>query len=590
VGNPPITTPRNFAGTPCEGFWPPVFPRVDGVGGLVAPGGRLARRGWRISAVLLCLSALVATFGLNLEGARELAAMELYGDWYRDPWGWPEVLSKDFVAKLDAETHLGIDKKNVKTSLDPYFHRIEVPKSYLGVRPAVVQDPMSRLAYNAAVLNSAGKLHSDLPPWVYGWRLRDGEVAKNKPEWSAYVESLPAIEDADSGLLTDITSFFASIELDRLLEIVMSAAGKTIPREIIARVVDSHSAMLGRSGLPQRSFASAILANSYLQPIDDALDAAAGNWDLDIVAVRRWMDDISAEGPEEALYGLLLDLQEAARQIGLELNSAKTRLTDASDTARHLRSETLNTIEVELRKMRLSEYSDEEVEVAVNVGVLTDLETEILNDPDEFGRPTIRAVLHTLTKAGVFDRSAQWRGIASRIPHVADNLGRYLRGSMDAAWFGPEIRDSVTWFTKYVDSAWGRQSWVTSQFALAFDDEISHNIRDVLAGWLESSGDLQQVAIAAERMSVMEPAYARNVMRNRADRTPDPLLLRVFALGLLRAKADRRSVTDVLARDGRNGLLAQYLETRNWEPPPVAADFGGSEEESGASQEGGPGT
>ncbi|WP_326545186.1 RNA-directed DNA polymerase [Mycolicibacterium sp. ND9-15] len=523
----------------------------------------------------------MATFGLELESARQLSAMELYGDWYRDPWGWPEVLTVEFVAKLDAEGHLGIDKRSVSTSLDPFFHRMEVPKSYLGVRPAVVQDPMSRLAYNAAVLKGVGTLHSDLPTWVYGWRLRDDKISKNKREWAAYVESLPTVDDDGHGLVTDITSFFASIELDRLLEIVGAAAGKTIPREIIAAVVDAHSRMLGRSGLPQRSFASAILANCYLQPIDDALNAAIGNWDLDIVGVRRWMDDISAEGPEESLYGLLLELQDRARHIGLELNSAKTHLTDASETAKDLRSETLNTIEVEFRKMKLSEYTDEEVDVAVNADVLTSLEREILDNPDGFGRPVIRSVLHSLTEYGIFDNSAEWRRIAHRVPHVADNLGRYLRGSMDAAWFGSEVTDCVNWFTEYVASTWGRQNWVTSQFALAFDDNTSPRVREVLARWLDSSTDLQQVAIAAERMSAMDQSYARYVMRSRADGTSDPLLLRVFALGLLRTKADRGTVAAVLERDKRNGLLAHYLETRNWEPPPVAGDFGGSDDAPG---------
>jgi hypothetical protein len=521
----------------------------------------------------------VATFGLDLESGRQLAATELYGDWYRDPWGWPEVVTKEFVAKLDAEVHLGIDKKSVSTSLDPHFRRIDVPKSYLGVRPAVVQDPMSRLAYNAAVLKGAEKLHSGLPSWVYGWRLRDGKLAKNKIEWSTYTDTLPSEDDLNSGLMTDITSFFASIEFNRLMEIVSSTVGKTIPRDIIAHVIASHSKMLGRSGLPQRSFASAILANAYLQPIDDALGAAAGNWDLDVSAVRRWMDDISAEGPEEALYGLLLDLQDRARQIGLELNSAKTRLTEASETGRDLRSETLNLIEVEFRKMKLSEYSDDEVDVVVNADVLTNLETEILDNPEEFGRPTIRSVLHSLTTHQIFDRSAQWRAIAHRIPHLADNLGRYLRGSMDNSWFGPEIRDCVTWFVEYVESVWGRQSWVISQLALAFDDDLSHRIRDVLAVWLASSSDLQQVAIAAQRMSAIDPTYARDVMRSRADETTDPLLLRIFALGLLQAKSDRATVTAVLDRDKRNSLLKLYLESRGWEPPPVATDFSGSADE-----------
>jgi hypothetical protein len=523
----------------------------------------------------------VAKFGLDLESGRQLAAKELYGDWYRDPWGWPEILSKGFVAKLDPAADLGIDKANVASSLKPYFYPMDVPKSYLGVRPAVVQDPLSRLVYNAAVLNGAPDLHSGLQPWVYGWRLRGDEVAKNGPEWDAYVESLPTTDDAGFGLVTDITSFFASIQSSRVCELVASAAGNTIPRQVIETVIDTHSKMLGRGGLPQRSFASAILANSFLQPMDDVLGAAYASWDQGVVAVRRWMDDISAEGPEDTLYGLLLALQDRARQIGLELNSSKTQLTDASMTAKDLRSETLNEIEVEFRRMKLSEYSDEETVVPVNADVLRNLEAEILAAPDDFGRPTIRAALSSLRKYGLFDRSGDWRSMAHRIPHLADSLGRYLRGAMDASFFDPEVSSCVDWFHSYVASAWGRQPWVASQFALAFDENVSNRITGVLAGWLESSSDLQQVAIAVERMSAIDPTSARDVVRARADRTSDPLLLRIFALGLLRAKADRGSITAVLDRDPRNGLLKQYLQTVNWEPPPVVADFSGSDTESG---------
>ncbi|UGU29880.1 RNA-directed DNA polymerase [Mycolicibacterium smegmatis] len=284
----------------------------------------------------------MGTLGLDLEAGRHLAATELYGDWYRDPWGWPEILNPQFVARLDVEEHLGLEKGNVASSLQPFFHSMEVPKTYLGVRPAVVQDPISRLAYNSAVLKGAGSLHSALPDWVYGWRLRNDGVARNQQEWPRYVESLPGVDENGHGLITDITSFFSSIELPRLLEIVRSAAGRTASRDVIQQVLDAHARLLGRSGLPQRSFASAILANSYMQPIDDVLNAAVENWDSEVIRVRRWMDDISAEGSEDALYGLLPGIQDRARQIGLEINSAKTRLVPARETAMDLRSETLN--------------------------------------------------------------------------------------------------------------------------------------------------------------------------------------------------------------------------------------------------------
>lgn len=297
------------------------------------------------------------------------------------------------------------------------------------------------------------------------------------------------------------------------------------------------------------------------------------------------MDDISAEGPEDALYGLLLDLQDRARQIGLELNSSKTALSAASETAQDLRSETLKTIELEFRKMKLSEYSDELVEVAVNSEILTNLEREILCDPVAFGRPVIRSVLHSLSRYELFDNAEDWRAIANKIPHVADNLGRYLRRAMEDPWSGTEVADCVEWFTTYVGSTWGRQNWVTSQFALAFDKDRSPRIRAVLEGWLQESDDLQQVAIAAERLSTIDDKSARYVMRSRADKTSDPLLLRIFALGLLKAKADRATVEAVLERDNRNRLLASYLASRNWEAPPVASDFSGSEDESSSGDE-----
>ncbi|EJO88063.1 hypothetical protein MCOL_V214074 [Mycobacterium colombiense CECT 3035] len=81
-------------------------------------------------------------------------------------------------------------------------------------------------------------------------------------------------------------------------------------------------------------------------------------------------------------------------------------------------------------------------------------------------------------------------------------------------------------------------------------------------------------------MSAINPTLARDVMRARSDTTSDPLLLRIFALGLLRAQADRGTIVAVLDRDSRNALLKRYLKTVNWEPPPVVADFGGSEVES----------
>jgi len=266
----------------------------------------------------------VANLGLDLPAGAAFAAAEMYGDWYRDPWGWPE-LTPQAVALFDAEEDLALRRAaagEYHLQLQPFFHLIDVPKTRLGVRPAVVQDAMSRLAYLSAAHSGMAKFHAGLPDWVYGWRMRGDEVvASGRGEWPAYVETLPRRDQGGYGLITDITSFFASIRPERLEQIVYGRLGKVTTAHVIMDVVHAHDSLSTRSGLPQRSFASAVIAHAVLQPIDDALDAA---WlTPGVTAVRRWMDDMSAEGEEDALFALLMDLQERARQVGLELNRVR---------------------------------------------------------------------------------------------------------------------------------------------------------------------------------------------------------------------------------------------------------------------------
>ena len=60
---------------------------------------------------------------------------------------------------------------------------------------------------------------------------------------------------------------------------------------------------------------------------------------------------------------------------------------------------------------------------------------------------------------------------------------------------------------------------------------------------------------------MLRPGGKRSaIMQLSDDGTSDPLLLRIFALGLLRAKADRATVAAILERDKRNALLTHYLE------------------------------
>ncbi|MEU8143014.1 RNA-directed DNA polymerase [Nonomuraea sp. NPDC048901] len=520
----------------------------------------------------------MANLGLDLQKGASLARQEMYGDWYRDPWGWPELTVVD-ASTLDAERDLHLRRGaagEFHLQHRPFFHLIEVPKTHLGVRPAVIQDPMSRLAYLSSALTGLSGFHGALPDWVYGWRTRDSSaMATNSSEWAAYVETLPRYEQQGFGLQTDITSFFASIRPDRLEQLIYDKLGKVAAASVIMDVIRAHDSLSTRSGLPQRSFASAILAHVVLQPIDDAL--AAGAMDEGITAVRRWMDDISAEGDEDALFSLLFDLQERAREIGLELNASKTRLAPVGETALNLQLEHLKEIELPLAVAPGQGYSsedegEEESGFEPDMDTLLMLERSILAAPRNAHRTIAKAVLVSLTKLGEFSRHTEWRQTAPSLPHVADSLGRYLRRASED---NESVRNDLgDWFKTYESSPWGRLAWVSSQYALAFPAaHVPPAVHEVLRAWITTSTNIQQVAIAVQRICSSSPALGRNLIRARVDRTADPLLLRIFALGLLMAGESRGAVEAVLGRDPRNELLTTFLANRRWEEPPVVKDF-----------------
>ena len=508
------------------------------------------------------------TLGLDLAAAAATARAETFGDWFRDPWGWPEVTSA-FAEGLDAVNDLGLVQHDGEFHLQwhPHFSPMEVPKTALGVRPAVVQDPLSRLAYLAAVNAGIQKLHADLPDWVFGWRQRDGVgMRSGQDEWTDYVASLPSTQQQGFGLQTDITSFFASIRPALLQPVVFSKMGKVAASFVIMDVVGGHDSLSTRSGLPQRSFASAALAHCVVQPIDDALAAA----DPGVSSVRRWMDDLSAEGTEEELFGLLMSLQETARQVGLELNASKTRLAPASETASELRLEDLREIPVPVQALT-DDYTGETTE-ELDVEVLVRLEGAVLSNPRAAPRTVLRAVLNSLKKSQRFDRINDWRDVVGAIPHAADTFSRYLRAAGENAAL--DWADHAAWFAYFETTPWSRLGWVSSQLALSFPTASTPGqLGDILRQWLEGSTDLQKVSIAVQRLAALDPALCRTLIRARLDKTADPLMLRVFALGLLMTNENQGHVQAILERDERNRLLLALLAAQNWAPPAVTQDF-----------------
>ncbi|WP_120004368.1 RNA-directed DNA polymerase [Nesterenkonia muleiensis] len=513
----------------------------------------------------------MAHLGLDLIKASEILTSEKYGDWYRDPWGWPEC-QPDFARTLHAED-LGVKKADKKFVFEavPSFHLFSVPKSFLGVRPAVIQDPRTRLAYTAAAIRLASKLHASLPEWVYGWRFRDGIYShKGSEEWLDYKTSQSQISSTEYAAQTDITSFFSSIDTDSLLRRITEVTqDHGVTTHIISKVLSEHGKFPGRSGLPQRSTASALLAQFALNGVDDLIAARLG--DGRITSARRWMDDISFEGPEHELYDLLLKLQEHGRKSGLELNTSKTFLTSGRASAEKLRIEAQGLIQLPMTTVTIETDYGEHEATYIDASMLEKAEDEILRDPAGADRSEIGMVIKSLLYYEHFDRVQDWMVAATRLPHAADRIGRYLatanrnfRGRLDLS----------QWFDKLYSSPWNYPAWANAQLALAVSsDDLNSTIRNHLESWLSESQNLQMVAVAVQRLATTEPARFRTLSAERIESEHDTLLVRLLALGQLTAGSSQSDVQSSLLRNPNNGIILKYLEYSGWELPSVSGDF-----------------
>ena len=295
----------------------------------------------------------------DLHSSAELLAAEAYGDWYRDPWGWFE-LDPTLMDQIDIAGDLGFAKVSTggyAFDTNPAFHLLTVPKSFTGVRPGVVIDPASKLIYTAAAAQLAKRMHGQLPDWVYGWRLRKGVPSSTTEERLLYDESVGSIPAARWALQTDITSFFASTDVETLMGDIKSEVGRTAATDAVEQLLEAHRQLSERRGLPQRCYASSYLANLAVSPVDDTIMAALSEGR--ITSARRWMDDISVESKSlQDLYKLIVDIQAAMRRAGLEINTAKTHLTDGKRSHALLKADSPDKLE--LKNLLLAEYDEED--------------------------------------------------------------------------------------------------------------------------------------------------------------------------------------------------------------------------------------
>lgn len=490
---------------------------------------------------------------------------EMIGDWYRDPWGWPEL---DWTVKKRQD--LLVNRLNRPGARR--VAKVDVPKENFTIRPAVVLDPIDRLIYQALVGAVSRQLIGELDSCVFGWRLplinpRPGKYSPNNHQWASYrfhLQQLASIYAA--ALKTDIVSFFASISVDRVQDAIQERGGSSRITERLVSMLDDWSRIPQRSGLPQRSFASSVLANMLLINVDDVLRHHA------VVAPKRlfapvvpasfarWMDDMLLFGNDAGdLRKAQLDIQSSLRELGLQLNTGKTKLLEGDE----VQADVLN-----------AEHSAVDSGLRVDPADVEPLEAlidRIIEDKESASRTSIKFATHRMRSHRQFGKVDSLLNVAHRLPHGSDALARLFRDS--GRW-----RELEDWYLSYCDSSWGSVEWAQAQLATMFPS--SERASGALTEYFANSLDrkilsLPMTAIVAQRLASWNDKTARAVISEAINRAENPLQRRVLALAALQAGHSRSLVRGWLNEFEENRVTLEMLEATHFRAPSLKPDFEG---------------
>jgi hypothetical protein len=484
---------------------------------------------------------------------------DMIGDWYRDPWGWPET---DWAVKKQPSVLLGrLNANGVQQAA-----RLDVPKEGFASRPAIVMDPLDRIVYQALVDRISVDLIGDLRPWAFGWRLPRtdpdrGRYSDNANEWNWYRARMSFLANFHPfALTTDVVSFFASVPVDRICEQVVARASAGAPTDRLVDMLQAWSRMRGRSGLPQRSRASAVLANMYLRPVDDLIAASTTEFSFLTIKAKtatRWMDDIWVFGRDEGkLRRMQLALEEVMRDLDLDMNNAKTNVLGDEEVVRAA---------LQVEHSAAEEGLDQ---TPIDSTALQELVDRLIAHPENASRTSIRFAVKRVRVHNLDAMAQQFADKAERMPHGADALSRMFAQS--DRW-----RELEDWYIKYAKSSWGVFDWSIGQLGTMFPskDAGKGSVKEYLLETVVQLPPLQTLALAAQRSVAWDRDRARQAIREAAKSANHPLQRRTLALAALAAAEERPFIRSLLSEFEQNDGTLRMIEDRRFRPLPVKPDF-----------------
>ncbi|RSM46338.1 hypothetical protein DMA12_11110 [Amycolatopsis balhimycina DSM 5908] len=484
----------------------------------------------------------------------------MFQDWHHDPWGWPEL---SYICQREREIAFGHCNATGMQHVD----LIDVPKENWGTRPAVVLDTSDRLIYQAIVDRLSLDLIGDLSSTTYGWRLppvspERGSYSHNNRQWEWYVGHLNLLSDQQAALCTDIVSFFSSIPANSVLDEIERRTAKGAPTERLCDLLGDFQRTRNRSGIPQRSTASAIIANMYLRPLDDVLvhHAPILHVPLSDITYRgcaRWMDDIWLFCPDPAsARRAQMEIQSVAQSLGLHLNYAKTEVFEGEDVVSRV-------LDIEHSAIDGAIVNDE------NMEPLEELVDRILTEPEKAGRTSINFAATRMRDNSHSYRSNDLLHAAVRMPHAADAWSRVFKENFTS----PELQE---WYLDYASSNWATHQWSLAHYGRMFTS-LERPEADLIQYFStvvrDANTELPLLAVAAQRLCAWDAEEGRSACRDAHGRASTPHARRVLSLAALGANEQRSTVKRWLDEDRENYPTVKMLEFMNYHPPRITKIF-----------------
>lgn len=224
---------------------------------------------------------------------------------------------------------------------EPFSERVLVATGAAGFRVVTKIHPFWNLYLNGLAIGIARVSAARRSSRAYSYRFLDDDdsvdIFDRGHSWRAFRSAcVDAAEHADGDgdavvIQTDISSFYERISHHHIENMLASLVGEQCALQVNA-LLSRFSA--GRSfALPVGGQFSRIVAESFMVPIDQALDRKGINW-------FRFVDDFVIVAPDfQAAHEQLAYLSKQLADFGLSLNRTKTTILRASAFADYVRAQ-----------------------------------------------------------------------------------------------------------------------------------------------------------------------------------------------------------------------------------------------------------